>query len=73
MEVKVEYLDLSKPGVEKAIALAKELVYHCKQYNFDNKAEIFGLALNANHVKEQAYIQGKNFEKERIASLLGLL
>ncbi len=68
----MECVDTTRPGVEKAIKLARELVYHCRKHGFDNEVEIFGVALNAKHVKEQAYIQGKEFEKERIASLLGL-
>jgi hypothetical protein len=68
----VELIDTSRPEIAKAIDLARELVEHCRQHNFSEQTEVFGVAINANAVKEFAYVQGKNYEKDRIATLLGL-
>jgi len=68
----MELIDTSRPEIAKAIDLARQLVEHCQQHNLPERAEIFGVAINANAVKELAYIRGKEYEKDRIATMLGL-
>jgi len=60
----------NKPEELKAASLARELIIHCKAHNFPPDTEIYGVAINATYVKEKAYIDGKNFENSRIASIL---
>lgn len=57
---------------DEAIKMAQELVRFCKQHNFPKDTRLAGVIVFGEHVKEQAYLDGKNFEKDRIASILGL-
>ncbi len=55
-----------------AAELAKEFYKYCLDSGIPVNAEILGVVWNANFVRESAYIDGKKFEKQRIASLLGV-
>jgi hypothetical protein len=68
----MELIDTTRPEIAKAVDLARQLVEHCRDHNFSDQTEVFGVAINANAVKELAYVQGKEYEKDRIATLLGL-
>ena len=68
----MELIDTSRPEIAKAIDLARQLIAHCNEHGFDATTEVCGVAINALCVKEEAYREGKEYEKERIASLLGL-
>lgn len=58
--------------IKKAADLALEFTRYCVEHNIPPDAEICGVAWNAHYIREQEYLAGKNFEKERIKSILGL-
>ena len=64
----MENFDITRPGVAEAVDLARQLLVHCKRHNFPPDTQIMGIAISAEH----AYIMGKEYERERIAALLGL-
>ena len=65
--------DITRPEIAKAIKLAQELVSHCQKHNLNESTELYGVAISASYVKEKAYVEGKKYEKNRIATLLGLI
>ena len=69
----MDILDMGRPGVKEAIVLAQRLVTHCKEHSFPPNTEISGVAINVNTVRERACLQGKEYERNRIANLLGLV
>lgn len=71
--------DTSIPGMEEAIELARKLRYHCTTHKFPKEIEIYGVLVfgdimlkKSNSYSERMYIKGKEYEKDRIATLLGL-
>ena len=64
--------DLEDPIFKKALELAMAFSNHCKLHNLPDNFMIDGVRRNAYESNERAYNAGKQYEKERIATLLGL-
>jgi len=60
------------PVFQKALELAEAFADHCNINNLPDDFMINGVHRNAYKSIEKAYIEGKKYEKERIATLLGL-
>ena len=56
-------LDCLDKNIHKAAELALELKRFCLEHNIPPSAEIAGVAWNGQCVREQAYIEGKKYEK----------
>ena len=70
------HINPNSPQYKRAIELAEELKTYCKEHNLPNSMILVGVALDAEAVArksyEQGYLDGKRYEKQRIADLLGL-
>ncbi len=70
------HIDPNSPQYKRAIALVEELLAHCKEYNLPDSMILMGVAIDAESVArksyEQGYLDGKRYEKQRIADLLGV-
>jgi len=65
-------LDCLNEPMYKAVELAIEFKNFCLEHHIEPSVEIAGVAWNSQWVREQAYIEGKKFEKQRVAAILGL-
>lgn len=64
--------NLNDPATQKAIKLAEDFSRHCKENNFPDTLVIGNVAHNASAIKDFHYLDGKKYEKERLATFLGL-
>ena len=76
MDGHARYLDLSKPELKKALDLVQELRAHCQEHELPKTLVLGGVAWDVDAVvrpeREKAYLEGKAYEKDRIAILLGV-
>ncbi len=60
----------------KALDMAREFSHYCRENNLSDSFVVMGVAHNADAIyrkaHEKGYLEGKAYEKERIAELLGI-
>ena len=64
--------DCLNETIHEAMELALKFKRYCIEHDISCTAEIAGVAWNADWVRETAYLDGKKYEKQRIAGILGL-
>ena len=71
-----KFIDPNSPVFEKALELAREFSDYCKENNLPDSFVVMGAAHNADAIyrkaHEKGYLEGKSYEKGRIAELLGV-
>ncbi len=55
-----------------AVELATKFKIFCEENNLPADLEVADVARNVSTIKEAAYVRGKNYERDRIATVLGL-
>jgi len=61
-----------RPEVMELIDLINKAKDHAKKHNIDSSLVINNCSLDANALSEQNYIDGKNYEKQKIRTILGI-